>query len=136
MNDIGRFHAANMGLLKTIFEMNLQLFKENQELSHTKTLLLFIIRDYIGTPLDKLKSTLLSDLDRLWAGITKPDQYRESRVRTMRGKEREKGDEREHGRKPSIVGPREDTQEEGRRALRKEWRRGEGVRGERGRHER
>ena len=30
MNDIGRFHAANMGLLKTIFEMNLQLFKENQ----------------------------------------------------------------------------------------------------------
>jgi len=80
MNDIGRFHAANMGLLKTIFEMNLQLFKENQELSQTKTLLLFIIRDYIGTPLDKLKATLLSDLDRLWSGITKPEQYKDSQV--------------------------------------------------------
>lgn len=82
MNDIGRFHAANMGLLKTIFEMNLQLFKENQELSQTKTLLLFIIRDYIATPLEKLKNTLLSDLDRLWSGISKPDQYAESRVCT------------------------------------------------------
>jgi hypothetical protein len=80
MNDIGRFHAANMGLLKTIFEMNLQLFKDNQELSQTKTLLLFIIRDYIGTPLEKLKGTLLSDLDRLWTGISKPDQYAESKV--------------------------------------------------------
>lgn len=80
MNDIGRFHAANMGLLKTIFEMNLQLFKENQELSQSKTLLLFMIRDYIGTPLDKLKDTLLTDLDRLWGGITKPDQYATSKV--------------------------------------------------------
>lgn len=83
MNDIGRFHAANMGLLKTIFEMNLQLFKDNsQELNRSKTLLLFIIRDYINTPIEKLKSTLLNDLDRLWKGITKPDQYNESQVIT------------------------------------------------------
>lgn len=80
MNDIGRFHAANMGLLKTIFEMNLQLFKENQELSQNKTLLFFVIRDYIGTPLEKLKNTVITDLDRLWSGISKPDQYAESKV--------------------------------------------------------
>src|SRR5271163_1712039 len=103
MNDIGRFHAANMGLLKTIFEMNLQLFKDNQELSQTKTLLLFIIRDYIGTPLDKLKGTLLSDLDRLWTGISKPDVYSDSRVCDERG--RGKGEERnEKGREERELG--------------------------------
>jgi GTPase Era involved in 16S rRNA processing len=81
MNDIGRFQAANMGLLKTIFEMNLQLIKENQqELRSSKTLLLFIIRDYINTPVDKLKTTLLSDLDKLWQGITKLDVFTESAV--------------------------------------------------------
>lgn len=81
MNDIGRFQAANMGLLKTIFEMNLQLFKENQaELARSKTLLLFIVRDYINTPIEKLKSTLLADLDKLWKGITKPEHFADSKV--------------------------------------------------------
>ncbi len=80
-NDIGRFQAANMGLLKAIFEMNLQLFKENQD-SHKKTLLLFVIRDYSAqTPKERLKQMLMADMERIWNGISKPSQYTEAKVR-------------------------------------------------------
>ena len=58
-----------MALLKTVFEVNLQLFRQNE-----KSLLLFVIRDYLGsTPLAALAETLKADLMRIWSTISKPE---------------------------------------------------------------
>ena len=59
-----------MGLLKTVFEVNLTLF---QKLGSPKTLLFFVIRDYVGTtPLANLEQTLRNDLRSLWLSLPKP----------------------------------------------------------------
>jgi hypothetical protein len=78
--DIGRHDAANYGLLKTVFELNLQLFGRANK--SAKTLLLFVIRDHVrqATPLEKLQATLEADLTRLWRGITKPEEFTDSTV--------------------------------------------------------
>ncbi|EFA78113.1 hypothetical protein PPL_08761 [Heterostelium album PN500] len=78
VHDIGRYNAANIALLKTVFELNLQLF---QKKSSHKTLLLFIIRDHDGqTPLDQLKTTLLQDINNVWTELSKPKEYVNSKV--------------------------------------------------------
>ncbi len=53
MQDVGRNNAANLPLLRTVFDINLQLFQTEKR---HKTLLLFVIRDHVRqqTPLDKL----------------------------------------------------------------------------------
>ncbi|GAA5838933.1 hypothetical protein JCM11251_003740 [Rhodosporidiobolus azoricus] len=78
-HQVGLYQGANMGLLKTVFEVNLGLFLaakqkgKAQGSSQDKTLLLFVIRDHIGaTPLQNLTSTLTADLSRLWDGLSKP----------------------------------------------------------------
>lgn len=49
--------------------------------SKQKTLLLFIIRDHIGaTPLENLKHTLITDLNRLWTSLAKPPGLEESSI--------------------------------------------------------
>ncbi len=57
-HDIGRYTASNIGILKTVFEVNLQLFAK----ANYKTMLLFIIRDHIeeDTPMINLKVTTRS----------------------------------------------------------------------------
>jgi len=72
-----------MGLLKTVFEVNLQLFQQARG-SHTifphtytrtkeRAMLLFVLRDHIGTtPLANLADTLKADLRNIWSGLTKP----------------------------------------------------------------
>ncbi|KAE8227070.1 hypothetical protein CF319_g419 [Tilletia indica] len=76
-HQVGLYQGANMGLLKTVFEVNLSLFqssKAKQVGPKDKTLLLFIIRDHVGhTPLANLKATIMADLGRLWDGLSKPD---------------------------------------------------------------
>jgi len=99
-NDVGRYHGANIGLLKTIFELNLQLFapevvkKSDATDKHTtkshkneppkvsKTLLLFILRDHAKsvTPLQRLQDTLMKDLNKIWAEIQKPDNLKSSNL--------------------------------------------------------
>ncbi|KAG9064286.1 Dynamin-like GTPase that mediates homotypic ER fusion [Linnemannia hyalina] len=70
-HQVGLYNGANMGLLKTVFEVNLQLFGGNRG---EKTLLLFVIRDHVGsTPLANLSNTLMADLDRIWQGLSKPE---------------------------------------------------------------
>ncbi|GAA5899382.1 hypothetical protein JCM6882_009104 [Rhodosporidiobolus microsporus] len=78
-HQVGLYQGANMGLLKTVFEVNLGLFLaakqkgKAQGSSQDKTLLLFVIRDHIGaTPLSNLRATLTADLARLWDGLSKP----------------------------------------------------------------
>lgn len=77
MQDIGRYNAANIGLLKTVFELNLQLFQRS---SSSKTLILFVIRDHVLTPLSKLQATILTDMDNVWQSLSKPAQYEDSKV--------------------------------------------------------
>ncbi|KAK9475059.1 RHD3/Sey1 [Dipodascopsis tothii] len=68
-HQVGLYQGANMGLLKTVFEVNVNLF---HEATH-RSMLLFVIRDHIGvTPLDDLAATLTADLERLWESLAKP----------------------------------------------------------------
>jgi hypothetical protein len=70
-HQVGLYQGANMGLLKTVFEVNLQLFQHTQT-SKEKTLLLIVIRDHVGsTPLENLAKTLQNDLEKIWAGLSK-----------------------------------------------------------------
>ncbi|KAJ3033374.1 Dynamin-like GTPase that mediates homotypic ER fusion [Rhizophlyctis rosea] len=67
---VGLYNGANMGLLKTVFEVNLQLFQKH---GSPKTCLFFVIRDFTEqTPLENLGATLIKDLERIWAGLVKP----------------------------------------------------------------
>lgn len=76
-NQVGLFQGANMGLLKTVLDVNLTLFQVGRARAGApkeKTLLLFVIRDYIGTtPLANLESMIRADLQRIWASLTKPE---------------------------------------------------------------
>lgn len=66
-SQVGLYNGANMGLLKTVFEVNLQLFQKE------RSLLLFVIRDHIGvTPLDNLRQTIEADLRKMWDALIKP----------------------------------------------------------------
>ncbi|KAH9987006.1 RHD3/Sey1 [Russula compacta] len=95
-HQVGLYQGANMGLLKTVFEVNLGLFgKKSQESANQRTLLLFVIRDHIGTtPLANLEATLTADLLRIWDTLSKPAELQdllasekfESDVRTLRGR--------------------------------------------------
>ncbi|ORX84913.1 root hair defective 3 GTP-binding protein [Basidiobolus meristosporus CBS 931.73] len=77
-NMIGLYNGANMGLLKTVFEVNLQLF---QQKGKGKTLLFFVIRDFIGnTPLENLTATLTNDLNKLWSGLSKPEGLEDCQI--------------------------------------------------------
>jgi hypothetical protein len=68
---VGLYNGANMGLLKTVFEVNLQLFSQKDK--GGKTLLFFVIRDFVGnTPLASHEKTLRADLMRMWAELSKP----------------------------------------------------------------
>lgn len=79
-HQVGLYQGANMGLLKTVFEVNLQLFLKDSK-SVPRSLLFFVIRDHLGTtPLDNLKNTLLQDLSRIWASLSKPQGMEKSRI--------------------------------------------------------
>lgn len=79
-HQIGLYHGANMGLLKTVFEVNLNLFggaKLNKSSSNGdhKVLLLFVIRDFVGnTPKENLASTLTETLLKIWDSLNKPEE--------------------------------------------------------------
>ncbi|WFD37561.1 Dynamin-like GTPase that mediates homotypic ER fusion [Malassezia japonica] len=83
-NQVGLYQGANMGLLKTVLDVNLSLFQAGRAragASHDKTLLLFVIRDFIGaTPLENLQATVLADLDRIWASLSKPANLAEAKL--------------------------------------------------------
>lgn len=79
-HQVGLYQGANMALLKTVFEVNLQLFLKNSK-NVTRSLLFFVIRDHLGhTPLANLKATLIQDLERIWSGLNKPQGLEKSRI--------------------------------------------------------
>lgn len=76
---IGLYNGANMALLKTVFEVNLELF--GYDTTESKTLLLFVIRDYLGvTPLESLAATLMKDLHNIWDKLGKPTGLESSKL--------------------------------------------------------
>ncbi|KAL0941059.1 protein sey1 [Colletotrichum truncatum] len=77
---VGLYNGANMGLLKTVFEVNLQLFLKDKQ-SSLRSLLFFVIRDHLGTtPLANLRNTLVQDLTKIWTSISKPQGLENSRI--------------------------------------------------------
>ncbi|KAF6819691.1 GTP-binding protein sey1 [Colletotrichum musicola] len=77
---VGLYNGANMGLLKTVFEVNLQLFLKDKQ-SSLRSLLFFVIRDHLGTvPLSNLRNTLVEDLTKIWTSISKPQGLENSRI--------------------------------------------------------
>lgn len=76
-HDIGRYTASNYGILKTILEVNLQLFQQ-----HNKTILLFLIRDHIeeDTPMASLQIKLLHEVHQIWSEIRKPEKFADSQI--------------------------------------------------------
>jgi hypothetical protein len=77
-HDVGRFEGSNLGLLRTVFELNLQLFQNS--IKHKK-LLFFVLRDHDGeTPLDLLAQRATDDIAKVWATIEKPVQYQTSTI--------------------------------------------------------
>lgn len=79
-HQVGLYQGANMGLLKTVFEVNLQLFLKDRH-STTRSLLFFVIRDHIGTtPLANLRNTLIQDLTKIWSSISKPRGLEKSKI--------------------------------------------------------
>nr|XP_017246024.1 PREDICTED: protein ROOT HAIR DEFECTIVE 3 homolog 2 isoform X2 [Daucus carota subsp. sativus] len=65
-HDIGREHAANKPLLKTVFQVMMRLF------SPRKTTLLFVIRDKTKTPFEYLEPLLREDVQKIWDTVSKP----------------------------------------------------------------
>ena len=77
-HSIGLYNGANMALLKTVFEVNLELFGKKEE---SKTLLMFIIRDFLNvTSLDSLAATLTKDIHAIWSKLNKPSGLEDSRL--------------------------------------------------------
>ena len=76
--DVGRETGAGKPLLKTIFQVNLKLFKPSVDAK--KTILMFVFRDRTKTPLEKLKETWEADLNAMWMGLSKPAEYEQSRL--------------------------------------------------------
>lgn len=82
--DVGRFNAANMQLLKTVMELDMQLFfgaasggGQSSERMH-KTRLLFVFRDHYavevgGTSVEALSKILTEDVNNIWNSISKPE---------------------------------------------------------------
>lgn len=78
-HQVGLYQGANMGLLKTVFEVNLTLFLKSGTVP--RSLLFFVIRDHIGnTPLSNLRATLLADLSRIWSTLSKPPGLENSKI--------------------------------------------------------
>ncbi|OLL23674.1 Protein SEY1 [Neolecta irregularis DAH-3] len=70
-HQVGLYQGANMGLLKTVFEVNLQLFQKNS--TKERSLLIFVIRDHVGTtPLSNLQTLIQADLTKIWSTLSKP----------------------------------------------------------------
>ncbi|KAB2579295.1 GTP-binding protein sey1 [Lasiodiplodia theobromae] len=79
-HQVGLYQGANMGLLKTVFEVNLQLFVKDSKTT-PRSLLFFVIRDHIGnTPLANLRNTLLQDMQRIWSTLSKPQGLENSKI--------------------------------------------------------
>uniref|UniRef100_A0A7S1M7N2 GB1/RHD3-type G domain-containing protein n=1 Tax=Neobodo designis TaxID=312471 RepID=A0A7S1M7N2_NEODS len=81
-NEVGRFNAANLSLLQTVFEVNLQLNAHtaregavggsSSASPDEKPTLLFVLRDHVDGSLEKLAGVVEKSLATIWDRISKP----------------------------------------------------------------
>ena len=70
-SDIGRYNAANLPMLKTVFEMNVQLFlAENQ----VKSKIIFVIRDCTAPNFEAITFQIERDMQNIWDEIEIPEK--------------------------------------------------------------
>ena len=66
----------------SLSSFHLALVLTNMLRTHQKTLLLFVIRDHLGTtPMENLITTLTSDMERIWDTISKPAELKDRRLK-------------------------------------------------------
>ncbi|KEP65897.1 UNVERIFIED_CONTAM: root hair defective 3 gtp-binding protein (rhd3) protein [Hammondia hammondi] len=78
-HSLGNFTASGYGLLKTVMEVNLDLFA--QERNTPRTLLLFAVRDWaeVMTPLEIVRDKIAREyVERIWREIKKPAAFENS----------------------------------------------------------
>ncbi|SOV24902.1 root hair defective 3 GTP-binding protein (RHD3) homolog, putative [Plasmodium sp. DRC-Itaito] len=74
-HSLGNFTASNYGLLKTVMEVNLELFQ--QEKNSPKTILLFTVRDWFEefAPIEVVKNKILDEyINKIWKEMKKPKE--------------------------------------------------------------
>ncbi|XP_019198340.1 PREDICTED: protein ROOT HAIR DEFECTIVE 3 homolog 1-like isoform X1 [Ipomoea nil] len=71
-HDIGREQAANMPLLRTVFQVMMRLFTPR------KTTLLFVIRDQTKTPFEKLELDLREGIKKMWDTVPTLGDHKET----------------------------------------------------------
>lgn len=82
-NDVGRYNAANMSLLRTIFEVNLQLFAHDSYMKEEKPTLLIALRDFTETDLQKYADIVMTALNKTWDSITKPQGFEDHPITAL-----------------------------------------------------
>ncbi|KAI7859758.1 RHD3/Sey1 [Circinella umbellata] len=71
-SQVNLYAGGNMSMLKMVIQVNLELFQNQKGARQEKTLILIVIRDYIGqTPIEKLKKNLQDNFDTIWNELTK-----------------------------------------------------------------
>ncbi|EKG02865.1 hypothetical protein TCSYLVIO_006098 [Trypanosoma cruzi] len=81
--DVGRFNAANMSLLRTIFEVNLQLFSHDSYTKEEKPTLLVVLRDFTEVETRTHFETVRKSFDKIWDNIVKPEAFKDSTIDTL-----------------------------------------------------
>ncbi|EKF31352.1 hypothetical protein MOQ_004806 [Trypanosoma cruzi marinkellei] len=81
--DVGRFNAANMSLLRTIFEVNLQLFSHDSYTKEEKPTLLVVLRDFTEVDTSTHFETVRKSFEKIWDNIVKPEAFKNSTIDTL-----------------------------------------------------
>lgn len=78
--DVGRFNAANLSLLRTIFEVNLQLFSHDSYERDEKPTLLIVLRDFTDADPTPSLTTVRKSFDMIWDNITRPAAFANEKI--------------------------------------------------------
>ncbi|KAJ0018658.1 hypothetical protein Pint_11631 [Pistacia integerrima] len=73
-HDIGREHAANKPLLKTVFQVMMRLFGPRTFSSLLNQYLVHVLS--MQTPLEKLDQTLRGEIQKIWDAVPKPEAHK------------------------------------------------------------
>ncbi|EPY19363.1 hypothetical protein STCU_05291 [Strigomonas culicis] len=78
--DVGRFNAANLSLLRTIFEVNLQLFSHDSYKEEERPTLLIVLRDFTEEDTKPSLTTVRKSFDTIWDNITRPPKFAGAKI--------------------------------------------------------
>lgn len=78
--DVGRFNAANLSLLRTIFEVNLQLFSHDNYEAEERPTLLIVLRDFTEDDPAPSLATIRKSFDTIWEAITRPSRFEKASI--------------------------------------------------------